>query len=72
MDVPILGADIIAQTFDGKREERGKKGEGGDSERDEEWRLWLKRVREGGRLRDCLWLLSFTEIETSFIICHEF
>lgn len=27
---------------------------------------------EGGSLRDCLWLLSFTEIETSFIICHEF
>lgn len=52
MDVPILGADIIAQTFDGKREERGKKGEGGDSERDEEWRLWLKRVREGGREGD--------------------
>ena len=24
MDVPILGADIIAQTFDGKREERGE------------------------------------------------
>ena len=46
MDVPILGADIIAQTFDGKREERGERK---DSERDEEWRLWLKRVREGGR-----------------------
>ena len=27
MDVPILGADIIAQTFDGKREERGERKE---------------------------------------------
>ena len=29
--------------------------------------------REGGReIEGLLWLLSFTEIETSFIICHEF